>query len=297
MNYMLTIAKEGGITRAANKLFITQSALDQQLLKLEKELGVQLFNRSRKSCTPTQAGDIYLAYAEQIVALKHEAYQKIHDIALQKKGTLSVAFAPERGMEMFMAVYPTFYETYSKVTVIPREIKVKQQIEMLQKGELDIGFVSTAQLQMPNIISQTLMTEEFLLVTPLTHPLAKQAAPNGQPLTVLEDAALADLVYCLMYKESTQRPIIDAVFKNAAITPDVFLETASNRANLSMVEKGLACSIVPSFYVRGNENICKFRIKSAPSWSVSACYRQGGYLSRAARHFIAQAKDYLQQEG
>ncbi|MEG2421864.1 MAG: LysR family transcriptional regulator, partial [Oscillospiraceae bacterium] len=56
MTYILTIAEEGGITKAANKLFITQSALDQQLLKLENELGVQLFTRGRGNFPVTAAG-------------------------------------------------------------------------------------------------------------------------------------------------------------------------------------------------------------------------------------------------
>ena len=60
MTYILTIAQEGGISKAAAKLFITQSALDQQLLKLEKELGTPLFYRSRTDWHPTPAGEIYL---------------------------------------------------------------------------------------------------------------------------------------------------------------------------------------------------------------------------------------------
>ena len=60
IEYILKIAEENNITRAAQKLFISQSALNQQLLKLEKELGVQLFHRSRTNWRPTKAGEIYL---------------------------------------------------------------------------------------------------------------------------------------------------------------------------------------------------------------------------------------------
>ena len=60
IQYIVAIAEENNITRAAEKLYITQSALNQQLLKLEKELGVQLFHRSRTDWHPTEAGEIYL---------------------------------------------------------------------------------------------------------------------------------------------------------------------------------------------------------------------------------------------
>ena len=60
IEYIVKIADENNITRAAEKLFITQSALNQQLLKLEKELGIQLFYRSRTDWHPTEAGLVYL---------------------------------------------------------------------------------------------------------------------------------------------------------------------------------------------------------------------------------------------
>ena len=67
IEYILKIAEEQNITHAAEKLFITQSALNQQLLKLEKELGTPLFYRSRTDWHPTPAGEIYLNAAKDIL--------------------------------------------------------------------------------------------------------------------------------------------------------------------------------------------------------------------------------------
>lgn len=296
MTYILTIAQEGGISKAAAKLFITQSALDQQLLKLEKELGTQLFYRSRGSFALTAAGKVYVDYAKQMVDLKNEAYRIIHDMADRQRGTLSLAFAPERGMEMFMAVYPMFYQYYPKINVIPREISVRRQMEMLQNDELDLGFVSAQEQERPGLTCTTLLKEEFVLITPKDHPLAALAAPPGAPLTVLELGQLRDLTFCLIYRQSTQREIIDPIFERVGFKPDIFLETASNRANVSMVEKGLSCSIMPYFYAREQKNVACFRLADRPSWNVSVCCRRNRYLSKAARHFIDLAADYFSRE-
>lgn len=296
MTYILTIAQEGGISKAAAKLFITQSALDQQLLKLEKELGTQLFYRSRGSFALTAAGKVYVDYAKQMVDLKNEAYRIIHDMADRQRGTLSLAFAPERGMEMFMAVYPLFYQYYPKINVIPREISVRRQLEMLQNDELDLGFVSAQEQERPGLTCTTLLKEEFVLITPKDHPLAALAAPPGAPLTVLEPGQLRDLTFCLIYRQSTQREIIDPIFERVGFKPDIFLETASNRANVSMVEKGLSCSIMPYFYAREQKNVACFRLADRPSWNVSVCCRRNRYLSKAARHFIDLAADYFSRE-
>lgn len=295
INYILAIAEEGGVTKAAKKLFITQSALDQQLIKLEKELGVQLFERSRNSFCPTEAGKIYVEYAKKIVNLKNEAYLIIQDIAEHKKSTLSIALMPERGMDMFLEIYPEFYKDFPQVTVKPRDLSVVKQIEMIQKDELDLAFLLVKNTKVPGIISQQLLEEEFILVTPKDHLLARKAAPEGQPFTVLEIEELRDLRYCLMYKESTQREVLDPMFKNADIKPNIFLETASNRANIRLVEQGMGCSIVPEMYARQSSDIACFRIKEKPTWNISVCYRNSRYQSKAARHFIGLAQDYFKK--
>ncbi|NYE08797.1 DNA-binding transcriptional LysR family regulator [Bacillus niacini] len=77
LEYMIKIAEENNITKAAEKLFITQSALNQQLLKLEKELGTQLFVRSRSNWHLTQAGEVYIENAKKMIQI-----QKKHTIGL-----------------------------------------------------------------------------------------------------------------------------------------------------------------------------------------------------------------------
>lgn len=298
MVYILTIAGESGITKAANKLFITQSALNQQLLKLEKELGTQLFHRSRSNFTLTEAGRVYVDYAKRMLLLKDEAYRIIHDLSDRQKGTLSLAFAPERGMEMFMAVYPRFYETYPEINVIPREIGVKRQLELLRSDELDLGFVSMPEQNIPELVCTSLLREEFVLITPPDHPLARLAAPPGARFATVDAETLSRLTLCLMYRESTQREVIDALFARLGYKPDIFLETASNRANISMVRKGLSCSIVPYYYVKDVDckEVAVLRLKERPIWDVFACYKRNRYFTKAAQHFISLAEEFFKQE-
>ena len=297
MLYMVTIAQEGGISKAAAKLFITQSALDQQLLKLEHELGTPLFYRSRSSFSLTEAGRVYVDYAQRMLELKNEAYRIIHDLAGQRRGTLTLAFAPERGMEMFMDVYPRFYRDYPQVKVVPREMGVRRQLELLGGDGLDLGFISKKDGPLPGIDQVTLCQEEFLLITPPDHPLAARAAPPGEPLTVLDVSCLRELTFCLIYRQSTQREVIDPLFDAAGCKANLFLETGSNRANISMVRRGLSCSILPTHYVRGVEDVARFRLSAHPTWTVTACSRLGRYLSQAARHFIRLAGEYFQSAG
>lgn len=95
IEYILKIAEEKSITRAAEKLFLTQPALNQQLLRLEKELGTPLFIRGRKHLELTPAGEIYIKNATIMLDLKRETYREISDIAGVFNHSLKIGLTPE----------------------------------------------------------------------------------------------------------------------------------------------------------------------------------------------------------
>ena len=167
IEYILKIAEEKNITHAAEKLFITQSALNQQLLKLEKELGCPLFYRSRTDWRPTPAGEIYLDAARQILILKKNAYDQIHDLTEYQKNTIRIGFTPGRGIDMFSQVYPKFHEHFPQTRIEPNELSVRQQQDLLLSGDLDLGFMTLLPKQERTGLSyQTITEEELLLAVP-----------------------------------------------------------------------------------------------------------------------------------
>lgn len=289
LEYIVKISEEGSITKAANQLFITQSALDQQLLKLEKELGLQLFRRNRVDFSLTPAGEVYVSYAKKIINLKNEAYQIINDLANKQCGTLSIGLTPERGIEMFMAVYPLFYEMYPNITVIPREIRVKSQLEMIQSDTLDLGFVTISPAAQAGLKFYPILEEKFVLAIPRNHPYAAHANSAEASLATADLSLFENEAFVLMFKDSTQRSLIDPLFAKAGYEPHLILETASNQTLISMVEKGLSCSILPSYYVKNSNRIVCFSLPENPKWQLSACCKSGRYLSNAASSFIKLA--------
>lgn len=91
LEYIIAIADEQSISKAAEKLYMTQSALNQQLLRLERELGLLLFHRIKHSMVPTYAGNVYLEAARRILGIKEETYKILSDIADMRKGEISIS--------------------------------------------------------------------------------------------------------------------------------------------------------------------------------------------------------------
>ncbi len=294
IEYLLKIHQEGNITRAAEKLFITQPALNQQLLKLEKELDTQLFNRNRNDLTPTKAGEIYLENAKKMLLIKQDTYRKLNDLAERKKGHLSVGFtAGGRGSVMFAAVYPLFHAEYPDILVTPNEMTVQQLQKQISLGEIDIAFITLTDEQKTSDNHILLLKEKIVLAVPPKHRLAPLANKVGEPLASINMQELKDEPFVVMHKKSTLREITNNIFESANITPKVLFETQNNVTIASMVSGELCCGILPYYYIKHSiVEIPCFEIEPFIEWDVVASYRKNSYLSEAGSYFISLVKEY-----
>lgn len=293
LEYIVKISEENNITKAAEKLFITQSALNQQLLKLEKELGTQLFFRSRSNWHLTEAGEIYLSTAKEILQLKKDAYNKIYDVTETRKGNLSIGFTPGRGINMFSGVYPKFHRSHSMIHVHPHELSVQRQHELLTAGDLDIGFMTLLPEQRRSSLEYIpIVSEEIYLAVPARHPVARQT----QQFAEIDISLLKEEPFVLMYQTSTIRPLVDGIFREAGFEPHVLFETANTNTIITMIRSEICCGLIPEYYVdKKKTDICYFALPSHPKWEVAAAYKQNRYISKAAREFISLAAKQWQE--
>ncbi|MFJ8247566.1 LysR substrate-binding domain-containing protein [Peribacillus asahii] len=292
LEYMIQIAEESNITKAAEKLFITQSALNQQLLKLEKELGTQLFVRSRSNWHLTQVGKIYVENARQIIRIKKETYNRINDLIDIKKGKLVIGLTPERGTEMFANIYPIFYKKYPDIKIEPIEMPVKRQQYEISQGNLDIGFLTLQNSQKTNDHHIHLCSEEIILGVPHTHPLAHLGGKLGETLPKISLKRFEQDFFSVMQKGSTLREIYDALLMEEKLSPPILLETRSCENLHRMVEEGICCSVFPITYAKRGSNVSYFSILQNPMWELSASYKRDSYLSNIAKDLIRISTDY-----
>ena len=289
LTYIVKIAEEGSITKASEKLFISQSGLNQQLLKLETELGQQLFHRGKNDFRLTEAGQIYVDYARKILSLKEEAYNKLNDLANNQTGRLRIGLTPERGVNMLMNVYPEFYRRFPHVTIEPMEIGIHRQLDMISRGYLDLGFVTLIENDKTNDEYIHIYFENILLAVPRSHPLAAHAAPPGKPFATADLSAFRNEKFVLMFRDSTLRQVIDPLFSEAGFAPQILFETSSNLTLRNMVKNRIACSLISHNYAREQEDIAYFYLPSRPMWELCATYKKGHYLTKAASEFLELA--------
>lgn len=292
IEYILTIAEHKSIARAAEELYLTQSALNQQLLKLEKELGAPLFIRTRNHWELTDIGRLYVENSRQILRIKKQTYTQIEDMAKHWNGTITIGLTPERGIQMFTSIYPAIHAKYPDAIFQPLEAGVKTQVRMLDANQLDIGFQTIFERQYKHLVYSSILYEPFYLCVPKSHPLAYSDTldPADYPLISLSE--FKDDLFTLVKKTSTMRTVIDHLFDAAGFKPKLLFESTSMRTMQRLAANGECCSIIPRCYAVANDNIAYFTLGPDAGWELAAVYAQNHYLNRAARDFIRMASDY-----
>ena len=292
IEYILTIAEHKSIARAAEELYLTQSALNQQLLKLEKELGAPLFIRTRNHWELTDIGKLYVENSRQILQIKKQPYTQIEDMAKHWNGTITIGLTPERGIQMFTSIYPAIHAKYPDAIFQPLEAGVKTQVRMLDANQLDIGFQTIFERQYKHLVYSSILYEPFYLCVPKSHPLAYSDTldPADYPLISLSE--FKDDLFTLVKKTSTMRTVIDHLFDAAGFKPKLLFESTSMRTMQRLAANGECCSIIPRCYAVANDNIAYFTLGPDAGWELAAVYAQNHYLNRAARDFIRMASDY-----
>lgn len=288
IEYIIAIANEQNITKAAQTLFMTQSALNQQLLRLERELNTQLFYRSKNSCILTPAGEIYVKNARQILQIKKDTYQMISDLNETQQGNISVGFNPGRGTRMFADVYPRFHALYPNIFIHPAEFYATVQLEMISQGRLDIAFATfPATYKVTSVSCIELDTEALCLVVPDTHPLIQEL---HEPVNL---KLLQSEFFVLICRDSSLRPMENQLFQAAGFTPKLLFETSNTPTILTMVQNGLCCGIVPQYYLKTSiPHIRTYHLEGYPQIKSYACYHSNSYLSMPERAFIQMAKEH-----
>lgn len=289
--YLLTIAEERNIRRAAERCAITPSALTQKIKVIEAEVGAELFLRSNAGCVPTESGQIFLQSAKEILTIRRATEQQIRDNENMHAGTLKIGIPPDRGADLFVYVFPRFHAQYPQVNIRLVENNTMRLQQMVADGELDLAIVGTKDSQRIHNRYIDIRREEVLAVMPrslVNQGIVDVADPD------LDLRQLRDQPFAMINKESTLRQWQDTIFEEYGIQPVASFEISRASAIIKLVALGLCCSIISDYYYHPEISELYYSRISKPSiWHISATYNTKGYLSEAARCFIALAKEYL----
>ena len=248
----IAVAHTLNFSRAARQLYLSQSALSIQIQNLETHLGVPLFSRNRRSVHLTAAEEAVLADSEELL-------QRIADIELRaarvgsgEVGHLRVGFVASATAQVIPAIVLAFRKLYPGVALELKNLPTVQQIERLNSGSIDVGFV-----RMPasadGIAIESIHREPFAIVLPKAHPLATSKTLSVRQLAGEPFVAYGRKWAASFYDHWT------AICRRAGFSPDVVQEVAEMDTALVLVAAGMGVAILPEGIARRSRSGLKVK--------------------------------------
>lgn len=271
LHYVLAVAEHQNFTKAAQKVFVTQPTLSMQIQKLEDELDVQIFDRTKKPIELTETGKKIVQQARNIV----NESDRIKDIVDQQKGFIGGLFRlgviPTVMPTLLPMFLNTFIKKYPKVKLKIEEMHTEAIIERLQDGHLDAAIAATP-LEIPGIKEQVLYYEPFVGYIPPGHRLHSQKKIQVDDLD-LDDILLLEDGHC--FKDG----ILNLCKATRNAEGDRFqLETGSFETMVKLANEGLGMTLLPYLHtmdMKENEqkNLRMFE-EPNPAREVSLIYNR-----------------------
>src|SRR5215813_4414901 len=185
LRYLVAVAEELHFGRAAIRLHIAQPPLSQQIRQLEEELGVRLFDRSRRRVQLTDAGRLVVQEARRTLAQAGRVAEAARHAAQGSAGLLRVGFSSSAPYTTLPAILRGFRSQFPDVVLNLFERSTEEQLELLADDAIDIGFVRRpVENPRESLIIKTILREPLVLALPHDHRLGGQHAVHPRSLAL-----------------------------------------------------------------------------------------------------------------
>jgi DNA-binding transcriptional LysR family regulator len=265
LRYFVAVAEHLHFGRAAEALVTAQPSLSRQILQLEDELGVQLFDRTNRRVELTAAGRLFLSDARKTLQAADASLRHVRENADGTRGELRIAFISGAMLMMLPSILRDYRRRFPNVTVTPNAMPYPDHVGALRAGIVDVAW--TIAPADADIVSQTVTRDGFLAVMPAGHPLSKRSTIDlkmfgAEPLIVL-DRSIAPVLY-----DDTLH-----LCARAGYRPAEFREVQDEMSVLGLVAAGFGVALAPypwsAIHMRGivfRDLTEKFYIDEALSW-------------------------------
>ncbi|BAU67386.1 LysR family transcriptional regulator [Stanieria sp. NIES-3757] len=235
----LVVAEEMNFGRAAERLHIAQPPLSRQIQRLEKNLGVELFNRSKPQIQLTSAGKVFVREATKILKQVDLGVQLTQRASRGEIGKLAIAFEGSSLSDLVPRSIQSFRQQFPEVEILIQEMPTKQQIQALLEERIDLGFI-VPQQQLDNLMSEIILEESLVVAIAKDHPLASQEK--------IEIGQLQQESFLVGFNDGScglDRTVIQ-VCQQAGFEPKLMSVTNEMQLILGFISTGMGVALLPN---------------------------------------------------
>ncbi|MCG5233711.1 LysR family transcriptional regulator [Xanthobacter oligotrophicus] len=290
LRVFVEVVRQGGFSPAAKALFSTQPTVSKAVKQLEDELGVPLLDRIGHRSQLTAAGEIVYRRALTLLAEREGLVAELDDLRGLRRGSLRLGLPPLGASTLFAPLFAIFRARYPGIDIRLTEHGSKRLEEMLLEGEVELaGSLLPAH---EGFDGQPVRREPLMAVLPMAHPLA------GAESTGI--AALASSPFILFEGGFALNQVLEDACARNGFAPQVAARSGQIDFIVELAGAGLGVAFLPRTIAvqRATPSIALIRLdEPGTEWWMGIVWRQGSYLSHAARTWLELTREVYGPEG
>ena len=278
------VSQRGSFSAAADELYLSQSAVSQQIATLEKEVGMKLLDRTREGPKLTAAGRVLVGHAEAAIARLEEAERDLAAIAGLEGGELRLASFPSASATVLTEAVSIFHRRYPQVRLSVADAEPEESLPRLRGGEIDLAltfdYPSVPKAAERDLDRTLVLSESMYVALPGDHPLA------GREIVPL--AELSELVWLCGSRPSSCGEAVIRACRDAGFEPRVGFESDDYHVMQGFIAAGLGVTLLPDLALPTlrSELVVRPTDPPAPERRVWAATRSEGSRSVATEAML-----------
>jgi DNA-binding transcriptional LysR family regulator len=287
---IVAVARHGSFTKAAEELYLAQSAISQQIRRLEQELGVEVFRRTSRSVELTDEGRVILGYAQRVLAEVDGLHCELEELTGLLRGKLRIGGVYPTGPYDLFGMLADFRAEHPGVAIHMVEDTQDGVLEALRADELDCAFTALNPDALGNEFAATLLWEEEIVVAlPPGHPLC------GSTQVTFEELAAEDLI---AYREnSAMRRRLERAMADRGLEPRNAFICTEMGAVRGLASKGLGVAVIPRSVAEQPGPPIELRPIGPErlTWPIALVWRASRRHTPAGKAFLKVALEYAEK--
>ena len=288
LQYVIELSEDLNFSVVAEKHGVTQPALSKQILALEKELDVKLFDRNNIPMSLTAAGEHFVAEAKKLIYREDQLLRSMEDYKSGKSGKLEIGISPFRSLYLIPDIVNKVKEKYPGVTVVLHEEGSDQLRKNAAEGKFDFAVVN---LPVDESVLDVRLIEADTLVLAVPKKLS-EALPESSKTEILEIdlKACKKLPFVVVSPQQEMRQLFDKMCAEVDFSPVVATEVVGVSTAWSMARAGVGATLLPLQFVNNfdfDNSIALYKLKNChQSRQPAIVTRRGQYISEYAKYAI-----------
>ena len=247
--YVLVLTNEGSFSKAADVLSITQPSLSQYIKKIERQIGLELFDRTNGDVRLTDAGCVYVETARKVLDLEHQMDGRLTDLRSYKTGSLIIGAAPYRAAAMLPIIASSFQKLHPGMHLIVREGTTAELAEGMEHGEYDLC-LTMLPIDAELFSYEKVLEEELVLAVPAGVP--QPTSSPGEKRDVVDVEALNAQRLVMLTEGQFMQKQLNSLILSSHLNVTTAAIVKSLEAQIEFVKAGVGMALMPS----GIERFC-----------------------------------------